>query len=97
MKKITSKSVSNFMNGISSNIDNTAVYLRSSGDVVMRLYNTEIAQLKNGNILFIQTAGFNTNTTLDRLNALPNVRVTRKGGVLMLNGEKWDGCWKLVI
>ncbi len=41
--------------------------------------------------VYITTAGWNTVTTKERLNGLKGVRVSTRGGVLMLNGEPWDG------
>jgi len=52
-------------------------------------------EYKNGNTQVIggALAGWNTNTTRERLNALNGVRVTTKKGQAYLNGEKWDGEW----
>ena len=97
MRKISNDSVRNFMNGKVCNINNTSVSKRYNGDVTMSLFGNEIAQLKSGNMLFVCTAGFNTRTTLERLNSLPNVNVTYRKGMLMLNGEIWDGSWKMVV
>lgn len=49
-----------------------------------------------GQGLEITTAGWNTPTTRDRLNAIPGVSVGQKDYQLYLNGEKWDGEWAFV-
>lgn len=41
----------------------------------------------------VSVAGYQTKTTLSRLNALPGVSVVKKKGQLYLNGEPWDGDW----
>lgn len=56
------------------------------------LHGNCIAKLENGK-LSITTAGWNTSTTRERLNALPNVHVYQRKGVLHLNGKPWDGNW----
>lgn len=45
----------------------------------------------------ITLAWWNTNTTRERLNGLPWVRVTTKQGQAYLNGEKWNGEWTTII
>lgn len=44
-----------------------------------------------GNRLQITTAGWNTATTREHLNGLPNVSVIQRRGQLYLNGKEWDG------
>lgn len=41
--------------------------------------------------LSITAAGWLTNTTKERLNALPNVSILQKKGIWYLNGKQWDG------
>lgn len=43
--------------------------------------------------LEITDAGWDTNTTRERLNGLRGVRVYRRKGQLILNGKEWDGAW----
>jgi hypothetical protein len=41
--------------------------------------------------LYIRNAGWFSNTTKERLNAIPGVSIVQKKGVWYLNGHKWDG------
>jgi hypothetical protein len=56
------------------------------------LHGNPIIEVRDDGV-YIQTAGWNTLTTKRRLNALPNVNVYNKRGVLHLNGVPWDGNW----
>lgn len=56
------------------------------------LFDNPIIEVRDDGV-YIQTAGWNTPTTKRRLNALPNVNVYNKRGVLHLNGVPWDGNW----
>ena len=59
---------------------------------VMYLFDNEIAFYNpTTKVLQITTAGWNTATTRERLNGLPNVSVTQRKGQLYLNGKEWDG------
>lgn len=58
---------------------------------VLKLHDNIIAILRGNNDLEVSTAGWNTNTTRNRLNALPGVHVTSRNGELKLNGQLWDG------
>ena len=91
MRKVTNIAVNNFLNGIGFSISNTTVKVLNNGDTILSLFGNNIAKRKDDK-LFIQTAGWDSNTTLERLNALPNVKVQRVKGKLKLNGEEWDDC-----
>jgi hypothetical protein len=56
----------------------------------LRLHNNTIATLSNEG-LTISTCGWNTVTTRERLNGLPNVHLIQRNFELILNGEAWDG------
>lgn len=56
------------------------------------LHGNEIAKIEKGE-LWVTNAGWNTRTTYERLNALPNVNVVVKQGTPYLNGVAWDGKW----
>ena len=56
---------------------------------VLTLHGNPIAKVENGK-LFISSAGWETATTKDRLNALPDVSVHQKKGVWYLNNEPWN-------
>ena len=56
----------------------------------LRLHGNTIAELSNEGMT-ISTCGWNTVTTRERLNGLPNVHVVQRNWQLYLNGEAWDG------
>lgn len=97
MRKITQEAVSAFLEGRKYSKDNTTV--TNEG---LFLHSNKIAEYTSiyqdcGKAINITLAGWNTNTTRERLNGLPNVKVTSKKGQAYLNGEKWDGSWITVI
>jgi hypothetical protein len=47
-------------------------------------------------MLSISNAGWASNTTKERLNGLPNVRVQQKNWNWFLNGVEWNGEWTRV-
>jgi len=90
MRKITKESVNAFLNREKFNKSNMSVTL-DQGVAYLRLFGNTIAGLNEDGNLYISTCGWNTPTTKERLNALPNVRVNTKAGQLYLNGKEWDG------
>lgn len=80
--------------------DNTRVEV-TQHSVSIYLFDNKIASRRIGlglmfdtikpNEITISTCGWPTNTTKDRLNALPNVHIHQLKGMWYLNGEKWDG------
>lgn len=98
MRKITAAACEAFTSGREYSNSNTVVksmHSNVASDGVyteMRLHGNKIAY-QNRDGLFVTLAGWNTNTTRERLNGLPGVRVTTKLGQAYLNGEKWDGEW----
>ncbi len=91
MKQITQQAVSAFLNSQNFVKDNTTVRIYPDC-VELRLHNNLIAK-KNSEGIFISNAGWQTNTTKERLNAIPNVSICQKKGEWYLNGQKWDGSW----
>ena len=92
MKKITAQAVDAFMNGRSFKKDNTQVY-KFLNVTVLSLFGNEIAYLYNDpeRTLAITNRGWFSNTTKERLNALPGVRIHQHKGQWYLNGELWNG------
>lgn len=94
MRKITMQACDTFENGYNFKMANTEV-----NDHGYFLHGNKIAEheslFKNdGNKnINITLAGWNTNTTRERLNGLSGVRITTKNGQAYLNGEAWDGSW----
>ncbi len=94
MRKITREAIEAFEAGKDFKKANTEV---TSGDLL--LHGNKIAEhtslFKNDGIrsINITLAGWNTNTTRERLNGLQGVKVTTKQGQAYLNGKAWDGEW----
>jgi hypothetical protein len=84
MKNITSQAIAAFNNGKNFKDGNTEV---QSGDGIthLLLHGNAIAR-KDVVALSINLCGWNTPTTRDRLNGLPNVRIHTKQGQAFLNG-----------
>ncbi len=74
------------MNKCPLNMGNTV----STGTELI-LFGNKIAYWTKGNYVIIRTAGWNSVTTRERLNAIPGVRVTQRDFQLYLNGREWDG------
>lgn len=85
MRKITEESIDAFLNHRRFKRANTEVVV-GDGYTDLCLHNNIIAKLTN-NCLYVSTAGWNTNTTRDRLNGIPGVHVRCRNGRLTLNGE----------
>ena len=92
-RQITENAINAFLAGRNFKQSNTEVkYSKYNCVSVMYLFDNEIAIYNPVNkVLEITTAGWNTVTTRERLNGLPNVSVTQRKGQLFLNGQPWDG------
>ena len=89
MRTVTQNAVNCFYNKENRNFNNTSVI--TEGNITkMFLFGNLIAKLENDK-LFITNAGWKSNTTKERLNALKGVNIFQKKGEWFLNGEKWDG------
>lgn len=86
MRKVTQQTVMAFLNKQALKVGNT-----ESTGTHLYLHGNKIAYWTEGGYIIIQTCGWNSNTTRERLNAIPNVRVYQRKGELYLNGAKWDG------
>jgi len=91
MRAITRGACKAFMEGKHFSRDNTQVIVARDGWVALYLHDNLIAQRDCNDEIDITTNGWNTMTTRERLNGLPNVRVYNSGSVLYLNGNEWDG------
>jgi hypothetical protein len=98
MRKITREAVDAFMNDRGYTSGNTSVKVdQTTNKTVLSLHSNDIARkLRKNSTIEITLAGWNTNTTRERLNGIPGVRVTTKRGQAFLNGEPWDGEWQVV-
>lgn len=92
MKKITKQSIEAFMNARPFKKDNTEVVLFPNV-TVLKLFGNEIAYRYNDpkRTLSITNCGWETNTTKERLNGIPDVFIQQKKGKWYLNGIEWDG------
>lgn len=95
MKLITEKMLKAFNENKNINLGNTQV-IASEHKTVILLFGNLIAE-RNIEGLFIQNLGWLTNTTKERLNALPNISIKQKKGVWYLNGKEWDGERFLIV
>jgi hypothetical protein len=92
MKKITQQAVNKFLNAETFKSKNTSVEVLPNV-TILKLHGNAIAYRYNDpeKTLSITTCGWNTNTTRERLNSLPDVSITVKKGIQYLNGKEWDG------
>jgi hypothetical protein len=92
MRNITQKAVNAFLNAQKFKLSNTKVEVLEN--VTILLYqDNPIAYLYNDpeRTLSIQNCGWFSNTTKERLNGLPNVKISQKNFVWYLNGKEWNG------
>jgi len=93
MRKVTRNIVSCFIADTQSNEGNSSVTIEQDGSVgkvtFLRLFGNKIARKLTGNknCFEISNAGWFSNTTKERLNALPNVSIGQIRGVWYLNGN----------
>lgn len=90
MRQITRQSIESLFAGENFSLDNTRV-----DENTLYLHGSPIIQIREDGV-WIQTAGWDTTTTKERLNGLPKVRVYHKKGQLHLNDNPWDGNWTKV-
>lgn len=62
-------------------------YLFLHGNMIAKVEGNRATRTK------IQTAGYTTRTTKERLNGLPNVHIVQKNYQWYMNGYKWNGEW----
>jgi hypothetical protein len=87
MRKVTSSIQSAFYYGESKKVSNT----HTDGKAIY-LHGNKIAEKRDG-YLWITNAGWQSNTTKERLNALACVSIQQKNGKWFLNGKEWNGEW----
>jgi hypothetical protein len=86
-RKVTNSIVSAFISGNELKVSNSKTDGKS-----LYLFGNKIAE-KRKDGLYITNAGWRSNTTKERLNALPNVSIYQKNGEWFLNGNSWNGEW----
>jgi hypothetical protein len=92
MRIVTQNAVACFRNGGNAKFSNTEV-VTENGVSKMYLFGNLIAILDHnvGGVMKITNAGWESNTTKERLNALPNVNIKQVRGEWFLNGQAWNG------
>ena len=95
MRKITSEAVDKFLSREPFKKSNMQVD-ECYGQFRLKLHGNTIAVLDEFNMLSISNAGWSSNTTKERLNGLPHVRIQQKKRVWYLNGVEWNGEWTRV-
>ena len=91
MRKITTDSIRAFRNGNNFKRGNTQVKTYAHSNYRELLLHGHVIADMNENGLFISDGGWQTATTKDRLNGLPNVSIYQRNFKWFLNGEEWDG------
>lgn len=89
MKQITGSVIHAFNNNYHFKSGNNQVTIEGS-ITKMLLHGNVIATKENGK-LTINTCGWLTNTTKERLNAISNVKIIVVKGKWFLNGSQWNG------
>ena len=95
MRKITREAVDKFLSKQPFSKSNMKVE-QAGNTFRLKLHNNTIAVLDEMNMLSISNAGWSSNTTKERLNGLPNVRINQKNWNWYLNGQEWNGEWTRV-
>ena len=92
MRQITNDSINAFMNAKPFSRQNMIVEVLPNV-TILKLHNNAIAYRYNDpeRTLSITNCGWFTNTTKERLNALPNVNIYQKNWNWYLNGKEWNG------
>lgn len=101
MRKVTQQTVGAFNNNLGAlKAGNTQVQYYARYDFanlvfydarVLFLHGNAIAVYNSMHGLYITNAGWATNTTKERLNAVNGVSIQQKKGIWYLNGKEWDG------
>ena len=95
MRKITKEAVSKFLSKETFRKSNMSVE-ESYGVYKLKLHGNTIATIDELGVLSVNNAGWASNTTKERLNGIPGVRVHQKNWNWYLNGQEWDGGWKRI-
>jgi len=92
MRTITEKSIEKFLNAETFKSGNTSVEVLPNV-TILKLFGNAIAYQYNDpeRTLSITNCGYETATTKERLNGLPNVKINQTKGKWFLNDVEWDG------
>ena len=91
MRTITEKAIKAFMNAEKFKSSNTNVEVLPNV-TILKLFNNAIAYRYNDpeRTLSITNCGWQSNTTKERLNAIPNVNIKQIKGSWFLNNKEWN-------
>jgi len=95
MRKITKEAVDKFLSKTPFRKSNMSVE-EIGGVYKLKLHGNTIATIDELGVLSVSNAGWASNTTKERLNGIPGVRVHQKNWNWFLNGVEWDGSWKRI-
>jgi hypothetical protein len=95
MRKITSEAVSAFLERKPFRKSNMSVEANGN-EFRLKLHGNTIASIDELGVLSVSNAGWRSNTTKERLNGIPGVRVHQRNWNWFLNGVEWDGSWKRI-
>jgi hypothetical protein len=92
MRTITEKAIEKFLNAETFKSGNTSVEVLPNV-TILKLFGNAIAYQYNDpeRTLSITNCGYETATTKERLNGLPNVHIKQIKGKWFLNDVEWDG------
>lgn len=94
MKKITINARNAFNENRNFKSNNTEVLVSNDLNGIQTTYLYLFGNLiafKDNTGTFIDSCGWKSNTTKERLNALNGVQISQKNYQWYLNGEKWNG------
>jgi hypothetical protein len=91
MRTITRHAITSFLEDKAFHGGNIAVNV-GNNETRLTLYGNCIA-IKENNHIHITNAGWFSNTTKERLNAIPDVSIQQIKGKWYLNGNLWNGTW----
>ena len=94
-RKITIESVDKFLSKETFRKSNMSVD-EVNGVYRLKLHGNTIATIDQFNMLSISNAGWQSNTTKERLNGIPHVHIKQKNYQWYLNGVEWNGEWTRV-
>ena len=92
MRTITQNAIDKFLNAETFKSSNTQVEVLPNV-TILKLFGNPIAYQYNDpeRTLSITNCGWKSNTTKERLNAIPKVSISQRSGKWFLNGAEWDG------
>ena len=95
MRKITKEAVDKFLSKETFSKSNMRV-IEHGSTYRLLLHGNTIASIDEMGVLSVTNAGWRSNTTKERLNGIPGVRVHQRNWNWYLNGVEWDGGWKRI-